>query len=168
MSLAAPASFSRVALLALAASSAPGCLDAQQSLRGRFPPASVPEAVLATVPQEVDRLPVYDDAGVVIPYAEISERVSNRSGAAWVLGMVLGALGGAVGVGLTRYDCVEDDVYASNRCSPRESAMRVAVPVGLSTVGIVLGIVAGVEYERVTWREALEQIRRERREAGLP
>jgi hypothetical protein len=114
-------------------------------------------------PQARERLPVYDDAGEVIPYELIQARLdSSGAGGAILGGLLMTAAGALAGALLTAYDCNEERAGYYYECSPRENAMRSALTGGLAATGAVVGVWWGWNSDKTTWDEALREIREER------
>ncbi len=108
------------------------------------------------------RLPVYDDAGEIIPYHEIAALVdpSGYKGGTW--GFIGGAVAGlAIGAIIGRCGGIRNGFQYY--CSPRDESLRTILPVGLGfTFGMALGW-AGWNSDRTTFDEAVAEIRRQRR-----
>jgi hypothetical protein len=113
------------------------------------------------------RLPVYDDAGVVIEFALIESLVdeSGLKGALWA-GLGMSLAGALIGVGLTAYDCNQPEGGSYIRCSPREDGMKSAVPAGLALTFGMLGVWLGWNSDVTTFQEAVDEIRAARRYGG--
>lgn len=113
--------------------------------------------------QSRERIPVYDDAGEIIPFAEIQARVdeSGLSGAFW--GGLLGFLVGAAIGEAASPDCPYVQGNVRHFCSPRQEALQERLPTGLGLALGALMVWAGWNVDRTTFEEAIEGIRRERR-----
>jgi len=141
-----------------AAQAAPGA-----TARDAWPASWTPPPTLPTQ-QEAARLPVLDDAGVVIPYGEIVARVDPSGARGAFIGGAIGVVvGAALGGLIAPNDCNKRVGNFHVYCSPREEALKAAIPGGLGIVLGVLGVWAGWESDRTTFDEAVEQIRAERR-----
>lgn len=138
-------------------------LDLGSELLWPAPWSARPELAVAGTDQ-VQRLPVYDEAGGLISFEAIQERVdrSGLKGAFW--GGLVGFVGGSlVGLAFTPMDCNRQEAGYYIPCSPREEALKSAWPLGLSLVGLVAGAWLGSSEDLTTWQEALADIRAERR-----
>lgn len=131
--------------------------------------ASAPAAIAAPYVNDrfgpAVRLPVLDDRGVPIPFHEIQGRVEG-GGAGMVIGGLLGpVLGLAIGaVASSTITCGHEQ--GQELCSPQEDALQsVLLTIGVLT-GTAVGMAVGWESDAVTWQEAIEQIRAERRAAA--
>ncbi len=139
--------------------SAPAQAQAQEPAPA-FPGAPLRD--LSWSPDQDARLPVYDDAGELIPFSEIEARVdpSGLRGGFWagLVGFTAGVLiGEAIG------SCGGRRGDFQHYCSPQEEALRDALPAGL---GITLGLTGawiGWEVDVTTWDEALREVRQQRR-----
>lgn len=108
------------------------------------------------------RLPVYDDAGEIIPFQEIEARVDpSGSTGAWWGALVGSSVGSGIGALLGR--CGGEEGGYRYYCSPRDEALRNRLPVGLGITFAILGAWIGYSTDRTTFDEALSQIRYERR-----
>lgn len=148
---------------------APAGLEAQYRLRvspewQSAAPWSPEVTVLTSGVDQVQRLPVYDDAGVPILFEAIEARVdrSGVKGAFW--GGLAGLVGGAIlGTALSPRGCNHSEGGFYIACSPREDALRAAWPLGLSLVGMISLAWVGSNADITTWQEAVTEIRQERR-----
>ena len=117
----------------------------------------------AGLPQAA-RLPVYDDAGALIPYGAVAELVdpSGLGGAFW--GAVAFAVAGLViSEGVSPSDCDRRSGGYQYFCSPRQESLRSNLPWALALSFGSLGAWFGYNADRTTWDEALEHIRAQRR-----
>jgi len=132
-------------------------------------PVISPARSMSTDGSQVARLPVYDALGQVITLEEIQVRVdmSGLRGAFWT-GLGLSSLGSLLGAALVSYDCNETVGGYYYPCSPREDAMRGAVPLTGFLLGAAVGAWIGWEADRTPWHEALEEIREMRRTGVRP
>ena len=146
----------------------PAALGAQSTLAARdttsWPAPASPRIEPETFgAQQVQRLPVYDDAGEVIPFEAIQARVDPSGlGGALALGGLGGLVGLVLGAALATTDCdvVRYGFYI--HCSPREDALNARLPPALGLLFTGLGMWLGWESDETSFDEALVSIRRER------
>lgn len=112
------------------------------------------------------RLPVLDDAGEPIPFDEIHARVRPASGGKVVVGGVLGVvLGLAAGAAVAEVVSCGQEMQQT-LCSPQETSLREAITGIGAGLGLGVGVASGWRSSAVSWQEAVEQIREERRNAA--
>ena len=117
--------------------------------------AQQPTVDAAATGARIERLPVYDDAGTVIPEELIRQTMkppSNRR--LWLVGSIVGL------ITFTMATRTDGDCSIYEPCSPREKWRKQWGP----WVGFGVGTLVGLSYPTGTDREAaITQIRRERR-----